>query len=397
MGKKSKFNQNSNILFVGGLPKNVPPEKIRCSWQHWPEDGPKLNSRLSDLRLPEGNNAPDLVICFSAHCSHGTYGALKELAREADIPLLSSKSAGLTSFVNGAEMHYGIDISKCFDLNGKMKKTPTRELDLKSLMPDRLAWARQLPKNAVKISGPGMTYYIKSLKGKNWLTVKGDTLIEIAAEAPKGEGPTGCLTAGQVKEVKAMLMKKYGLAVAGVDISTYSIKQHIDTLRGVNSQDLARRIMGELTPEEKKHASIKNKAAYDKKMAKKHKKNKNEKSKPTNADPTESAPKKSDTDSTTPALTPQPNAGTGRRVSEAKPVTMDSFLRDMAYVMKSQADHVDRLDALYRENSSLRAEGAAYVEQVEKLEGQLKQLKDKLMSTENQLKKWKVLAASEGA
>lgn len=403
MGKR--FNQNSTILFVGGRPENVPKEKVLCSWQHWPEDGPKLNSRLSDLRLPEGKNAPNLVICFSAHCSHGTYGALKELTRDTKIPLLSSKSVGLVSFIEGAKMHYGIDISKCFDMNSKkddknMKKTPTRELNISALLPRRMLWARELPKKAIKIDGPGMSYYVKPKKDQNWLTLRGDTLIEIAAKAPPGAGPTGCLTIGQAEDLKKVLIKKYGLNTAGVSVSAVSIKQHVDTIRGSNSPEAARKIMGELNDEERAIRSAKLVKYNQRRKAKKDKKKEQELRKKLNSLKTvlsPVAPEKAAAVEAPPVVAPVSEPRINRRVSEATPVTMDSFLRDMAYVMKSQADLVDRLDSLHRENTSLRSESAVYVEQIEKLEDQLKDVQAKLYERGEQLKKWKALAAAESS
>ena len=379
------------LLIIGGKSKDVPRDRILCEFTHYDSDEAKNRLKRGEISFSLGKE-PHLILAMRDYINHAPVERFKKAAKTYGIAFVAA-SGGFWTLVNKARAR-GYDVGPLIAPaerrpTGEVVKPPKSELDLD---PEMVAWINGYPRSAYKLRviGGQEIPVINTKRGVS-LLMKGRPLeyaLSLISVLKLGTGKRGAIRQGEARQIIERLEQVYKLKQFGIKApQELSVIKNLGYVLGTNSAAATKEMASKasLLGTLREAASVKSKST----PLKEHEEHGKltctaHKGGPTEArcmfcalpcDDRLAEYKKEETPPPEPDPEPTP---TPEPEPEPEPAPEPEAPK--------AGDPLERISALYERLIDAQSENASYMEQIGKLEEDLKRKDVKIKELEEKVK-----------
>ena len=230
------------LLIIGGKAKDVPRDRILCSFSHYDSDEAKNRLKRGEISFTLGNE-PHLILAFKDHVNHSPVERFKKAAKLYNIAFVAA-SGGFWSLVNKARAR-GFDVGPLIapaerKPTGEVVKPPESETDLD---PETHAWVNGYPTSAyaLRVIGGQEIPVINTKRGIS-LLMKGRPLefaLALIKRNKMGTGKRGAIKQEEARQIVDKLEQAYKLKQFGIKApQTLSVIKAVGFVMGTLSASM---------------------------------------------------------------------------------------------------------------------------------------------------------------
>jgi len=235
------------LLIIGGKSKDVPRDRILCTFTHYDSDEAKNRLKRGEISFALGKE-PHLILAMLDYINHGPVERFKKAAKLYNIAFVAA-SGGFWTLVNKARAR-GFDVGPLIapaprKPTGEVVKPPESETDLD---PEMHAWINGYPKSAyaLRVIGGQEIPVINTKRGIS-LLMKGRPLeyaLTLVKVRKLGTGKRGALKQEEARQIVDKLEQAYKLKQFGIKApQTLSVIKAIGNVMGTLSPSMTKSIM----------------------------------------------------------------------------------------------------------------------------------------------------------